>query len=183
MISNEDLLKIILGLGADKAGAVPVTDIDFDPAFRDFCARNVCGVYGHNWMCPPHVGEIEDLIAQARQYRTALVYQMVVPLGEGRDYASMMASGAGLNQLTMALRRKFTELGLTTCLFLGAGGCRICPRCAIQDNQPCRYPDLAMSSLEAYGVNVSTLAQKAGMAYRSDGNTAAFFGAVLLREQ
>ena len=69
--------------------------------------------------------------------------------------------------------------GFGRILCLGAGGCRICPRCAKQTNEPCRHPDRATPSLEAYGVNVSTLAKTAGMKYINGQNTVTYFGAVL----
>ena len=180
---TEELLQQILALGADKVGAVPVAEIDFEPSFRSLCESNACGMYGRSWMCPPHVGKVEDLIAQAKGYQTALVYQIVDTLEDSYDFEGMMAAGERMNRLTAAVRRKFEELGLENCLFLGAGGCRICSKCAKQDDEPCRYPDLAMSSLEAYGVNVSVLAPQAGMKYINGVNTVTYFGAVLLGER
>ena len=55
MMDHEELLREILALGADKAGAVPVEEIDFEPSFRSLCESNACGMYGRSWMCPPHV--------------------------------------------------------------------------------------------------------------------------------
>lgn len=183
MMDHEELLREILALGADKASAVPVEEIDFEPSFRSLCESNACGMYGRSWMCPPHVGKVEDLIAQAKAYRTALVYQIVDTLEDSYDFEGMMAAGQRMNRLTAAVRRKFRELGLENCLFLGAGGCRICPKCAKQDDESCRHPDLAMSSLEAYGINVSVLAPQAGMKYINGANTVTYFGAVLLGER
>ena len=183
MMDHEELLREILALGADKAGAVPVEEVDFERSFRSLCGSNACGMYGRSWMCPPHVGKVEDLIAQAKAYRTALVYQIVDTLEDSYDFEGMMAAGQRMNRLTAAVRRKFRELGLENCLFLGAGGCRICPKCAKQDDEPCRHPDLAMSSLEAYGINVSVLAPQAGMKYINGANTVTYFGAVLLGER
>lgn len=180
MMTTEELLAVIISLGADKAGAVPVDEIDFEPSFRSLCESNACGMYGRSWMCPPLVGKVEDLICQARTYRTALVYQIVDTLEDSYDFEGMMAAGERMNRLAAAVRRKFTDLGLEDCLFLGAGGCRVCSRCAKQDDQPCRHPDLALSSLEAYGINVSVLAPQAGMKYINGVNTVTYFGAVLM---
>lgn len=179
-MTNEELLELIISLGADKAGTVPVEKIDFEPSFRSLCESNACGMYGRSWMCPPHVGTVEELIGRAKTYRTALVYQIVDTLEDSYDFEGMMAAGERMNRLTAAVRRKFLSLGLEDCLFLGAGGCRICPRCAKQDDQPCRYPDLALASLEAYGINVSVLAPQAGMKYINGVNTVTYFGAVLM---
>jgi predicted metal-binding protein len=62
---------------------------------------------------------------------------------------------------------------------LGAGGCRVCPVCAKKTDEPCRHPELAMSSLETYGINVSKLAASAGMKYINGKDTVTYFGAVL----
>ena len=40
MMDHEELLREILALGADKAGAVPVEEIDFEPSFRSLCESN-----------------------------------------------------------------------------------------------------------------------------------------------
>ena len=104
MMDHEELLQQILALGADKAGAVPVAEIDFEPSFRSLCERNACGMYGRSWMCPPHVGKVEDLIAKG--YQTALVYQIVDTLEDSYDFEGMMAAGERMNRLTAAVRRK-----------------------------------------------------------------------------
>ena len=56
----------------------------------------------------------------------------------------------------------------------------MCERCAKLTDEPCRFPELAMSSLEAYGVNVSLLAPQAGMQYINGTGTVTYFGAVFL---
>lgn len=55
-----------------------------------------------------------------------------------------------------------------------------CRRCAKMDQAPCRFPDQALASLEAYGVNVSLLAPQAGMQYINGANTVTYFGAIFL---
>jgi predicted metal-binding protein len=54
--------------------------------------------------------------------------------------------------------------------------------CAKRTDEPCRHPDLAMASLEAYGFNVSRLAAAADMKYINGQNTVTYFGAVLFKE-
>lgn len=181
----EDFSELIARVEAAgcRAGLAKVEEIQFEPAFRQACESNACGNYGKCWMCPPDAGPIDELIAKARSYRYALVYQTIGQLEDSYDFEGMMAAGQRMNRLTAAVRRKFRELGLENCLFLGAGGCRICPKCAKQDDEPCRHPDLAMSSLEAYGINVSVLAPQAGMKYINGANTVTYFGAVLLGER
>ena len=109
MMTTEELLAVIISLGADKAGAVPVAEIDFEPSFRSLCESNACGMYGRSWMCPPHVGKVEDLICQARTYRTALVYQIVDTLVDSYDFEGMMAAGERMKD---AVRQVAQDIGL-----------------------------------------------------------------------
>ena len=182
MMDHEELLREILALGADKAGAVPVEEIDFEPSFRSLCESNACGMYGRSWMCPPHVGKVEDLIAQAKAYRTALVYQIVDTLEDSYDFEGMMEAGQKMNDLTQRVRDELKDEIDPNSLLLGAGGCRLCPVCAKREDKPCRFPDKALASLEAYCISVSDLAASCGMKYINGQNTVTYFGAVMFNE-
>ena len=103
-----------LALGAFRAELVRVEDISTDVSFRSLCASNACGNYGKNYMCPPDVGSIEELMQELRTYETALVYQTVGLLEDSYDFEGMMAAGQRMNRLTATVRRKFRELGLET---------------------------------------------------------------------
>lgn len=176
----ETLKETILRLGADRVGAVRVADMKFDPAFRDLCRSNACGMYGKNWMCPPDIGPVEDLICEVQSHRTAVVWQTVDELEDSYDFEGMLRAGERINRLSRSVRRFLRERKIERFLLLGAGGCRLCKRCAKLDGLPCRFPDEAMSSLEAYGINVSALAPLAGMKYINGENTVTYFGAALL---
>lgn len=173
------LTDAALALGAFRASVIPVDDIETDASFRDLCASNACGNYGRNWMCPPDAGDIEVLMADLRTYSYALVYQTVSELEDSYDFEGMMDAGVRHNRLMVALRQRLSEESLSRALHLGAGGCRLCEICAKRTGEPCRHPDLAVASLETYGVNVSRLAPAAGMKYINGQNTVTYFGAVL----
>ena len=175
----DNLSGIALSLGAYKATVIPVELVETDASFRDMCAANVCGNYGRNWMCPPDAGEIHDLMAALRSYSNALVYQTVSELEDSYDFEGMMEAGIAHNQLMILLRDQLNAENLPRVLHLGAGGCRMCEVCAKRKNEPCRHPDLAVASLETYGVNVSRLAPAAGMKYINGKDTVTYFGAVL----
>jgi predicted metal-binding protein len=168
-----------LRLGAFKATVIGTKDIVLDQAFRAMCESNACGVYGKCYMCPPDVGDIEELMAQVARYDYALVYQTVSELEDSFDFEGMIAAKRKSYPLAQRLRRIFADIGITTVLHLGAGGCGVCQTCAKRTNEPCRFPEKAMPSLEAYGVNVSELAKAANMKYINGQNTVTYFGAVL----
>lgn len=168
-----------LSAGADRAAVIPTSEIATDTRFRDMCEVNACGMYGKCYMCPPDVGNIDELMSQIANYTYALVYQTVSELEDSFDYEGMIAARRRTYPLAQGLRKTFLDAGITDALHLGAGGCGVCKICAKRTGEPCRHPDLAMPSLEAYGINVSELARAAGMKYINGQNTVTYFGAVL----
>ena len=167
-----------LALGAFRAKVIQVSAVETDASFRDMCASNACGMYGKCWTCPPDIGPIDVLMTQLREYSHVLVYQTVGQLEDSYDFEGMMEAGKNHNRIAQSLRSVVAEDGIAEPLYLGAGGCRVCPVCAKRTGEVCRHPDLCMSSLEAYGINVSRLAAKADMKYINGSNTVTYFGAV-----
>ena len=182
MKNNElfsNLIAEALSLGAYKANVIEAKDISCDRSFRDMCAANSCGMYGKCYMCPPDVGEIDALMGEIENYSYALVYQTVTEIEDSFDFEGMVEAKKKSYPLAQDLRKVFEEAKITNSLHLGAGGCGVCKPCAKQTGAPCRFPEKAMPSLEAYGINVSMLARSADMKYINGQNTVAYFGAVL----
>lgn len=173
------LVDLIQSLGANKAAVIEVSAIPFNTEHRKACEVNACGNYGRSWMCPPDVGEIDDLIQQAKQYKWAVVYQTVGTLEDSYDFEGMMEAGQKHNQLAQTISSAVSPEMNQPYLHLGAGGCRVCEVCAKKVGEPCRFPEQAMSSLEAYGVSVSELAALCGMNYINGVNTVTYFGTLL----
>ena len=180
--SFDALIAAVCAEGATRAAVIPVSAVETDAVFRDMCAANACGMYGKCWMCPPDIGSIEELMAEITGYDAVLVYQTVSELEDSYDFEGMQEAGKRHNRLAQALRGLVDAHGLREPLHLGAGGCRVCAVCAKRTGEPCRAPALAMSSLEAYGVNVSRLAAAAGMKYINGQDTVTYFGAVFFRD-
>ncbi|MGM9637158.1 MAG: DUF2284 domain-containing protein [Eubacteriales bacterium] len=175
----EPMIAKALCKGACRAAVIRVSDVRLDPIFRRMCQDNVCGNYGKCWMCPPDAGEIGQLMEEFRRYDFALVYQSVSQLEDSYDFEGMMTAAESHSRLTREIRKAFPEDAFGKVLHLGAGGCHVCPICAKRENLPCRHPDLAISSLETYGVDVSALAASCGMRYTHGQNTVTYFGAML----
>ena len=173
------LIKAVLDMGAFKASVINASDIVTDKVFRDMCASNACGMYGRCWTCPPDAGEIEALMAEVKRYEYALVYQTVTELEDSYDFEGMIDAKKLCSKIALKLRPEFKALDISNVLHLGAGGCGVCEKCAKQIGEPCRFPEIALPSLEAYGVNVSELAKTAGMKYINGQDTVTYFGAVL----
>ncbi len=178
-MDHKAMEKRAVEMGAYRAAVISLESFTFDPAFRDMCRANLCGNYGRCWTCPPDAGDIGELIAQAKAYRWGLVYQTVDKLEDSYDFEGMMAAAGRHNELAGRIENWAAGLGLSRFLQLGAGGCRLCGTCARLTDEPCRHPDRALKSLEAYGVNVSKLAEACGMKYINGQDTVTYFGAVL----
>lgn len=176
------LCDIAKEVGFANAGIISVDKIPFDPGFRKACEANQCGRYGKCWTCPPGVGDIHELIDRAKQYQWAVVYQTIGELEDSYDFEGMMAAGELHEKNSRAFIEKTQNLWQGEYLHLSAGGCRLCNRCAILDEEPCRFPDKALSSLEAYGVAVSVLAPKVQMKYINGVNTVTYFGMCLFQD-
>jgi predicted metal-binding protein len=185
MMEENERIRLLeaktLQLGAFRAKVIGASAVETDASFRTLCESNACGLYGKCWTCPPDIGQIDVLMAQLRTYSHVLVYQTVGQLEDSYDFEGMMQAGQNHNRIAKSLRTVFEKAGISNPLHLGAGGCRVCPLCAKQTGESCRHPELAMSSLEAYGINVSRLAPAADMKYINGSNTVTYFGAVFFK--
>ena len=175
----EILEKTVISFGAYRAKVITTDKIETDSSFRDMCAMNSCGVYGKCWMCPPDVGDIEQLMSDVKKYSYALVYQMISELEDSYDFEGMIKAKKNSYKINKDIRATVEKLSLGKVLYLGAGGCGVCETCAKHEDQPCRFPELATPSLEAYGINVSQLAKVSDMKYVNGVNTVTYFSAIL----
>lgn len=179
----DQLREKALLLGAFRAEFVEVSGISTDASFRKLCESNACGNYNRSYMCPPDIGAVGELMERLKTYDKALVYQTVGQLEDSYDFEGMMDAGEKHNALVQKLRQITDRESGREVLHLGAGGCRVCSICGKKTGEPCRFPDQAIGSLEAYGINVSLLAEQAGMKYINGRNTVTYFGAVLFKSQ
>lgn len=174
-MNEQQLLEKCIELGAYKAGFANVSEINFDPELRKACEANYCGNYGRNLTCPPAVGTPEELIERAKSFSRILVIQTVTALEDSFDFEGMTEAKIKHDELSS----KIDKLIDLPHLKLTAGGCSVCERCAGFDGQPCRYPDDATASLEAYCINVSKLAAVCGMKYINGQDTVTYFSGFL----
>lgn len=177
-----DPSALALALGFDHAKQIRGDQIVLNRIFRDQCAANACGLYGKCWMCPPDIGDIDILMEEVRRYPCGLLYQSIHTLEDSFDFEGMQAGGHLHGQWSRQLDESLKKNGYTGFLHLSKGGCGVCSPCAKAAGEPCRFPDQAISSLEAYGVNVSETAKNAGMKYINGVNTVTYFGLVLFKE-
>ena len=174
----ETIIKLALESGVKDAQYLPGSAVVTDPVFRKICEGNACGKYGRCYMCPPFIGPVEELMAQAKQYTHGVLYQTVGTLEDSFDFEGMMEAGHNHNLCSQKLRKKLEGI-LPNHLHLTGGGCHLCERCAKLDELPCRHPQEAMTSLEGYGIDVYRTSKATGLKYINGENTVTYFGIVL----
>jgi predicted metal-binding protein len=180
MIDREELIAIALRVGASHAGILETPAIEFHEDFRKACEKNFCRRYDTNWMGPPAVGPIAELRRRVLGFAEGMLFQSTHPVESNFDMKGIEAAARVhdevFRELVRAVRARYPAEAI---LPLGAGCCSMCGRCAYLDGEPCRHPDLAASSVEAYGMNVIALQKRAGLPYYFGKTTVCFVGLIL----
>lgn len=178
---EQTLIDAALAAGAARAVILPGERIVLSDTFREICRTGGCGAYGRCWVCPPHIGEIHDLMAKVRSYPKALWYQSVGKIEDSFDFEGMMAAGKAHAQLGQRIQMAVEALLPEGFLHLSCGGCHLCEKCAAIDAQPCRFPGKALHPMEGYGVDVYQTTKDTALKYINGQNTVTFFGMILFQ--
>ena len=178
----EELIQAALTAGAAKAAPVLRDQIIYSESFRDICRANQCGCYGKCWVCPPEIGDIQDLIAQAKTYPRGLLYQTIGTLEDSFDVEGMFAAGANHAHVSSRLQKVLPQLLQKPFLHLGCGGCHLCETCGKRTGEPCRHPESALPAMEGYGIDVYNTTRTTTLNYINGTNTVTYFGLVLFSE-
>lgn len=178
-----DLLDQLAGeSGFTHHGRIETDGLRVSKEIRALCASNTCGNYGKNWMCPPGVGELPELEATVRGYRYCHVLQYVGTIEDSFDFEGMQEIARDFDRRVRELRARLRTQTDEEFLVLGAGPCTHCADCTYLQGEPCRDPEEALSSAEAYGFNVKKIVESAGLSYINGTNTVSYVGVVLYGE-
>ncbi|MBQ9951756.1 MAG: DUF2284 domain-containing protein [Clostridia bacterium] len=178
---TEKLLQMVLDCGATKATVLEQSDIVLSAEFRAACEMNSCGVFGRCWMCPPDVGPIDELMDRVRSFPRGIWYQTVGEIEDSFDFEGMTEVSNSHAKLSQRILKN-TPKDIRS-LHLTSGGCRVCAKCAKIDNEPCRFPDRALPSVESYGVDVYNTTKGTNLKYINGANTVTYFGLLLFEEE
>ena len=176
MTEYDEILEKVRPL-VHQCAVVKTKDIDFSYEVRKVCESNSCGQYNKSWVCPPAVGEVEELKKKCLEYSDALVFTTCAKLTDSFDFEGMLAQRDKHDEVQRRIRKM---LGFDNNLLLGVGGCRLCETCNYPD--PCRFPDKIVPSLESYGINVVNLAKLTGLNYHNGENTVTYFSVVFFNK-
>lgn len=165
-----------LTLGFSHAYPLDPSKLKALPSVRDMCAVDRCHAYGKNWTCPPHIGTLEECQAKMQSYRHGILLQTVGHLEDTFDAETYMRTEELHNRLFREFSRQLRAQH-PDALCLGAGGCRICGKCAWPE--ACRFPEQALSSMEGYGLFVTQVCRDCGAAYHYGEKTVTYSACAL----
>lgn len=159
---------------------ISAEEIPFSPAVREACARNACGMYGKTWTCPPGVGTLEELERKIKSRRCAAVFTCKFDLEDSFDFEGMKEGQKSTKRVLKAVTEEMRSDGIAF-YALGNEGCDLCEKCTYP-HAPCRFPDSAVPSVEACGINVMQLAKQIGIHYNNGSNTVTYFCIILYED-
>ena len=166
-------------IGFEFMGTCSAKDLVARPEVRVMCAANTCQVYGHSWACPPACGEIDDFQQQMHEFEHCLVVQTVAEMEDDFDIETMEEAGDRQKNRVLDLVEAIDKAGLSSeTMTLSAGTCTICSTCTYPD-EPCRFPEKRLVSMEAAGLVVSEVCGLADIPYNHGPQTIAYSGCVL----
>lgn len=149
--------------------------IPFSKELISSCEMNHCGKYNKSWMCPPALGNQEELIKEYKsKYHKVFVFTRIQKLADSFDIEGMDEGRKAVEKILEALRKKMPSKDYQV---LGPGTCSLCKECTYP-KAPCRFPHLAVPSLEALGINVIDLANLCEIKYYNGINTVTYFAAI-----
>lgn len=164
----------------DHSKVLSVSDIPFDTEVRKLCEQNSCGKFGSCWTCPPAVGKLEDLHVRVMNFNHFLLYYKVYALTDSFDWEGMMESVKDFQQRIFKFRKEVQERDSKFhFLMLGAGACMFCETCTYLQEKPCRFPQEALITIEAFGIDAMKMMIDNGLKYNNGPNTVTYIGGLL----
>lgn len=129
------------------------------PRFRECC--EVCPNFGKTWSCPPYDF---DPLDYWKQYQTFFLYAIKTTtpkelLEKTYELDDLMRIGGAITFTAVKVMDDFLEKEHQKhpgSQIIGGGKCLLCGEnnCARQNNEPCRFPDQLVYSIESLGGNV-----------------------------
>ncbi len=155
-------------------------ELEFSDRVRWICEHE-CAQYGKSWACPPGVGSVEQCRQHCLSYNSCLVISTVTEVADITDIDATLATRQEHEAVTDQVARLLRQLGAEP-FVLSTESCAICPRCAILDGQPCRFPEKMHPCVESQGINVIPVLERNGLSFQYGQNVVTWISMLLLRE-
>ncbi|MGD9162067.1 MAG: DUF2284 domain-containing protein [Desulfobacteraceae bacterium] len=174
----KEIEELALSCGFTHVGKLDADTITVREEVRDTCAENKCHAYGTNWSCPPACGDLDACEKIIRKYKHGLMLQTKGEIEDSFDFEAMM----DLEKIHRKSIIKFSEEiknSYPDAVVIGTGACTICKKCTYPDD-PCRFPEKMISSMEAFGMVVSDVCTANNIPYYYGPGTLTYVGCVLV---
>jgi predicted metal-binding protein len=162
------------------------TCIEFDPGLlvpeeriRELCYENKCGNYRAHYMCPPHVGSVEDAKRRLGEFQRGMLLQYSEALDVMTDIEGLLRAKKGLHTRVLRMEEYLRSGGLANAWGLIGGSCSLCDPCKARSGEPCPQPDEARPSLEAMAIDLLALLDRYGLDSRFHPDKVIWTGCVL----
>ena len=154
--------------------------LEFSDRVRWICEHE-CAQYGQSWACPPGVGTVEACRAHCLEYNRCLVISTVTEVADIADIDETLSTRADHEQITDQVAELLRECGAEP-FVLSTESCAICPRCAILDGKPCRFPEKMHPCVESQGINVILVLEENGLDFQYGQNIVTWISMLLYKE-
>ncbi len=173
----KDWTAAALEAGFSHAAPLDVATLELRSEVRDMCAADKCRMYGRSWTCPPACGSLAENAQVIAGCTGGLLVQTTREIEDDFDYEGMEEAGIQQQRLFRAFHKALKKeiFGVVP---LGSGGCRLCETCTYPD-APCRHPEEAVASMEAYGLWVSDVCTRNKLDYYYGPKTITYTGCYL----
>ncbi len=151
--------------------------LEFSDRVRWICEHE-CSQYGRSWACPPGVGTVESCKVHCLGYDNCLVIATLTEVEDISNLEQTLATRREHEKVTDQVADILRQLGAEP-FVLSTESCAICPRCAILDGQPCRYPKRMHPCVESQGINVVPVLEKNGLPFQYGQNVVTWVSMLL----
>ena len=160
----EKYIERLTAQGADPALEIKPKEIVTAP-WTVFKCQFGCENYGKNHCCPPATPTFEKTRKILDSYSRGILFCI---------------HGWNVSALAVQCARELFLEGYYKAIALGSGPCKVCRTC---DPAGCRFPERAIPSMEACGIDVFATARKMGLpiqTLRSQEEKRNHFGLILV---
>lgn len=160
-MTYQELEALAKEAGFTGFGRLDPATIELKTEVRDMCAA--CQMYDKRWSCPPGCGSLEELARTLQGYRQGILVQSTGDIEDSFDFEAMQEIEATHRARFTALHEELVNKKVPH-LALGAGCCTMCKTCTYP-NDPCRFPEKMISSMEAWGMVVLEVCKANDLTY------------------
>lgn len=152
-------------------------ELEFSDRVRWICEHE-CTMYGKSWACPPGVGTVAQCRAKCGGYANCLMISTITEVRDISDLQATLDTRGDHEAVTDQVAALLRAQGVSPYV-LSTEACAICPRCAILDGQPCRFPEKMHPCVESQGINIIPALEKCGLEFQYGQNVVTWVSLLL----